>query len=102
MGEIIEDVQSAANQASIEELRYTIVVMDALTTFDRRDIRSHTPVDIRSRIWWRWKQAWSRCPQDFVGWNNDPANPAYQERRRASLALLEKIKHESKPAQAEE
>lgn len=37
------------------------------------------------------KKAMNKSPKDWIGWDNDPSNPEYQQRRKIGNALFEKI-----------
>jgi len=58
--------------------------------------KSRTPELEYKDSWKRAKKACGKNPKDWVGPNNDPANPEYQRRRRIALALFKKVTKERK------
>ena len=104
LSEIVEAVQGN-EQVTEEELRYALCAVNALAGFDTRALRKlysaevegKRPFLVNSAVYQadeshkRWKAALAMPPKEFVGWNDDPVNPDYQERRRASAALFEKV-----------
>lgn len=72
LGEIIEAAKSG-ERPDYDELRLAVCAMDALMTFDRV------------------KRAMAKTPREYLGENYDPDSPAVQERRLASIALMDKF-----------
>jgi hypothetical protein len=85
--DIIDEVKSGGIP-SVDELRYAVCALDALSTFDASDLR-------KNRGWEesfnRWKRTLAVDPKQWVGWENDPDNPEYQKRRAAAMAFLDKV-----------
>jgi hypothetical protein len=114
--EIVEATK-AGERPDYEELRYAVCALDALTTFDGMTImrlaeaeeKGQKAILTRSAKFQneerfrRLKVALSKSPKEWVGWNNDPDNPEYQERRRIALRVFERavaeqrITHEVEP-----
>jgi len=104
LGEIIEAAKSG-EKPDYDELRYAVCAMDALMTFDRQAIwklaqaeqEGKKPVLVYSGLWQRdenfgrIKRAMATTPREYVGANNDPDSPAVQERRRKSIALMDRL-----------
>lgn len=88
--------------ATEEELRYTLVAYQALATWDREYLLRFAAEDKKDRpsplsaylqaneSFKRWKRALAQDPKVYTGWNNDPANPEYQHRRKIALKLFDK------------
>jgi len=88
-----------------DELRYAVCALDALTTFDQLALmklangqrEGKKPVLVYSAEWQhsesfeRMKRALAKTPKDYVGWNNDPDNPEYLDRRKASKKIADKF-----------
>lgn len=111
LGEIIESARSG-EKPDYDDLRYAVCAMDALMTFDRQAIwklaeaerEGKKPVLVYSGLWQRdenfgrIKRAMAKTPKEYVGANFDPDSPAVQERRRKSIALMDRfIASEVKP-----
>lgn len=104
LNEIIEAVK-AGDRPECDDLRYALCAMSALETFDRMafmklagaEAEGKKPFLVTSAQWqWeehfnRRKRAGEKPPKEYVGWNNDPDNPEYLERRKVSLKVVEKI-----------
>lgn len=101
LGEIIEAVRSGQRPA-YDDLVYAICALDAMLTFDRKALmrlaeaenECKKPFLSYSAIF-QWEESFNRCkaatekpPKEWVGWNNDPANPEFQKRRAAALKLF--------------
>lgn len=88
--------------ATEEELRYGLVAFQALATWDREYLLRFAAEDEKDRptalrtyleaneSFKRWKHALAQDPKVYTGWNNDPANPEYQHRRKIALKLFDK------------
>lgn len=101
--EIIEAVRDG-ERPDYEDLRYAICALEALTVFDQQALMKlaraerdgKTPFMNTSAIWqWtkhfeRNQRAMSKHPKDWVGWNNDPDNIEFLERRQQAKKLLAK------------
>lgn len=88
-----------------DELRYAVCALDALTTFDQLALmklangqrEGKKPVLVYSAEWQhsesfeRMKRALAKTPKDYVGWNNDPDNQEYLDRRKANKKIAEKF-----------
>ena len=88
-----------------EELRYAICAMEALATFDSQalsklaqaELDGKKPVLTSSAVFQyeehfnRNKRALDTDPAAYVGWNNDPDNPEFVQRRKAAIKLVEAI-----------
>jgi hypothetical protein len=104
LGEIIEDARSGGSPDA-EELKYAVCAMSGLMVFDRSAFMSlaeaeekgQKPFLTRSAKWqWeehfrRHKTAYEKDPKDWLGWNNDPANPECLARQAAAKRLLKKV-----------
>lgn len=104
LGEIIEACRSG-EKPSVDELRYAVCAMDALMTFDRQALwklaeaeqEGKKPFMVYSGVWQRdenfgrVKRALEKTPKEYVGWNNDPDNPEFQERRGKSVRMMESM-----------
>jgi len=105
--EIIEMVRDG-EQPEYDDLIYTICAMSALSTFDNQALMklaiaemegeierpknfTHSPLWQYEEHFTRNKKAYDKPPKDFVGWNNDPNNPEFIERRKQSKKLVDKI-----------
>lgn len=95
----IMDAVKENQPATEEELRYTLLAMDALSHWDRnfliRFAGNDKPNVVRCELeanesFRRWKTALGAEPKTYVGWNNDPANPEYQRRRSIALKIADK------------
>lgn len=86
------------------ECLYALLAMDGLTTFDHQDLMAMavefrdgkpnkliTPESRWGESFRRWKTALGRSPRDWLGPNNDPANPEVAARVRAARRLVDKI-----------
>lgn len=89
IAEVLELVKGGGD-ATEEELRYTLIALEALSTMDGSALRRASRMEWGERFT-RWKRALNQQPKKYVGWNNDPDNPDYQRRRKESLALLKRI-----------
>lgn len=99
LGEIIESAKKG-NKPSWDECYWAMLALDALHNFDSRALRnlaykeknppnfSKLQADESFR---RCKAALAKSPKDWVGRNNDPANPEYQKRRNIALKLFDKF-----------
>jgi len=104
LSQIIEAVRNG-ERPDYEDLRYAICAMEALATFDSMALRKlaeaesegKKPFMVWSAIWQmeesfrRHKTAGSKPPKEYVGWNNDPDNPEFRQRRAATLRLFNNL-----------
>lgn len=102
--EIIEAVRDG-ERPEYDDLRYAICAMSALSIFDRQafmklaeaERESKKPFMVTSAQWqWeehfnRTKRAMAKAPKEYVGWNNDPDNPEFLERRKHATRLMDRI-----------
>ena len=93
-----------------EELRYAVCALEALMTFDghafsklvEAEQRGQKPSFVWSAEWQfnerfeRIKRAMNKDPKEWVGWNNDPDNPEFLKRRKASIKLFNKVLNNAK------
>lgn len=95
LSEIIDSVRSG-ERPEYDELRYAVCALEALQTFDSMAFtrilvkRANVKIELEERHR-RIKTALQTNPKAYVGWNNDPDNPEFVKRRRASIAMFEKI-----------
>ena len=103
LGEIIEAAKSG-ERPDYDDLRLAVCAMDALMTFDRQAIwklaegeeQGKKQFLVWSSVWQRdeqfqrVKRAMSTEPKTYLGANYNPDSPAAQERRRMSIALMDK------------
>lgn len=104
LGEIIEAARSG-ERPDYDELRYAVCAMDTLMTFDqiafsrlaeaemagKRAILSNSAKFQHEERFNRIKRALGVDPKSYLGESNDPDNPDYQERRKASQRFVGKI-----------
>jgi hypothetical protein len=86
-----------------EECLYALLAMSALHHFDHMDVRRQGDPEAATHraafvmkakaeeSFRRFKIALDSDPKRYVGWNNDPKNPAYRQRRAGALKLLDKL-----------
>lgn len=106
LGQIIEAVRSG-ERPGYEDLRYAICALVALSVFDSQALQRLSEAEkegkrafMVSSAEWQWnehferrKRALDKAPKAYVGWNNDPDNPEFLERRAQSVRLVEKLLH---------
>lgn len=96
--EIIDSAKSG-QMPSHEECYYAMLALSALHYFDHHVL---SELDEKHRqAWWinlqinesfgRFKNALDKSPKDWIGWNNDPANPEYQKQRKIGKKILDKV-----------
>lgn len=102
--DIIEAVKSN-KRPDYEELRYAILALSALHTFEHRAIsklaegerKKTRPFLVYSAEWQfkesfrRNKSAFNKSPKEWMGWSNDPENPDYQRLRAISNKLIDRV-----------
>lgn len=112
LAEIIDAVRDG-QRPDYEDLRYAICAMEALATFDSQsllrlaagEMDGKKPFLVTSPKWQfqesmdRRRRALMKPPKEWVGWSNDPDNPEFLARRKASQAMFKKL---AKKADGEE
>lgn len=96
--EIVEAAKDGRYTAG-EELLYAALALSALQYFDQHALfqlahepsRFRTPAREAAESFRRAKTALAKSPKEWVGWNNDPANPDYQRSRRTAKALADAV-----------
>jgi hypothetical protein len=104
LGEIVNAVRDG-ERPDYEDLRYAICSLEALVTFDRNafirlaeaEQEGKKPFISTSAVW-QWEEhcrrtqaAFGKPPKEYVGWSNDPDNPAFLERRKKAQRFMEKF-----------
>lgn len=94
MLEIIEAAKDN-RETEKEELLYALLALDALGTMDNLALlhmsdRSPQVERALERSFERSKAALNKSPKEWVGWNNDPRNPEYQQSRNLSFKIAKK------------
>lgn len=103
LGDIIDAVRSG-QRPSYDALLYAICALESLSNFDRQALmrladaerEGRKPLLSNSALFqWdesfrRLKTALEKPPREWIGWNNDPANPEFRERRRSALKLFKR------------
>lgn len=103
LGEIIEAARSG-ERPEYEDLRLAVCAMDMLMTFDRQAIwklaeaesEGKKPFMVWSGLWQRdenfnrVKRAMAKDPRSYLGPTYDPDSPEVQNRRRKSIALMDR------------
>lgn len=104
LNEIITAVRDGEHP-DYDDLRYTICAMDALATFDSMALRKLAEAELNGKAPFmttsaRWqyeehfgrhKRAGNKPPKEYVGWNNDPDNPAFLARRATAIKVMTNI-----------
>lgn len=103
LGEIIELVRDGNLDVSPEDLRFSVLVLSALLTLDFTNLirlkKYPNRLGIESALeehFNRTKRAYAEPPKKYMGWNNDPDNPEYQERRKIAFNIMNKVEEQSK------
>lgn len=103
------DIIEAAKDGEMpthEECYWAMLALDSLMYFDHRALEqlAHEPSKFRTpqseaeESFRRHKTALTKPPKDWVGPDNDPANPKYQNMRKAAFRMLDQIaKHSDDP-----
>jgi hypothetical protein len=96
--------------ATEEELRLALLVMSSIDHFVRHDLHELAEAVEAGRLsaTWRAKEAMGTLermfharkqdPREWLGPDNIPGNPAYEQRYRAAMRLLEKVEQEQAQA----
>lgn len=99
----IIDSAKAGEMPTHEECYWAMLVFHFLENMDNIDLvrlssREHKSDKPVLGVTWfaeescrRVKTALEKDPKEFIGWNNDPANPEVQERRKRALKIFNKI-----------
>lgn len=100
--EIIDSAKDG-HMPTHDECYYAMLALSALHYFDHHAL-SELDKDHR-QAWWinlqinesfgRFKNALAKSPKDWVGWDEDPANPEYQKRRNIGKKLVDRVLGES-------
>lgn len=104
LDEIIEAVRNN-ERPDYDDLIYAICTLVALETFNMMALQKLATTEINNepRILtgsaeWQYIESYNRrikagnkSPKKWVGWNNDPKNPEFRERRRAAIKIMEKV-----------
>lgn len=104
LGQIVEEVRSG-NRPDYEDLRYAICALVALSVFDSQAMQRLAEAEKEGKrafmvnsADWQWrehfdrrKRALDQPPKAYVGWNNDPDNPKFLERRAQAVRLVERL-----------
>lgn len=95
LGEIIELTRDGG-RPEYDELRYALCALDALGTFDRQAFLRLANKKTNGEWEWnesfrRTREAFGKSPKDWVGWNNDPDNPEFLQRRAAAKRLADRF-----------
>ena len=99
--DIIQDVQNGG-QPKYDELRYAVCALDALNTFHSLALHDLAKIEKRQDVvkpmhtaefhfhncFIRTKEAFGLSPKKWLGWQNDPANQVYLDRRKAINSSL--------------
>jgi hypothetical protein len=107
MKKLIDIIEAVKNneKPDYDELRYAVLALSALNTFDSMAIgklaegerEKKKPFLTYSAEWQlkelfrRNKAAFGKSPKEWLGWNNDPENPEYQKCRKISIKIFDKF-----------
>lgn len=104
MRTLLEIIEAARDgkEIGMEEATYALLALDALWGLERgsllyicRNMSGPAAASLAghemSETLKRARTALNKDPKEWVGWNNDPKNPEYQERRKASFGLVKKV-----------
>jgi hypothetical protein len=100
--EIIENIKNG-EKPDYEDLYWAVLALNSLLHFEKESIRSlaegkilgkkmfftYDPEYQERESFNRRKKAFAKSPKEWVGWNNDPSNPDYQESRKMFLKMAE-------------
>lgn len=96
LDEIIEDLQTNG-KPDYEELRYSVLVflylMNDLSIWYRQLLTgtmNPIMIELKKREESLYSKALKKPPKEFLGWNNDPENPDYQEFHAWATKLMNK------------
>lgn len=94
--QIIEDCKDG-KIPDINDARFAICALDALSTFDASSIRRFAEMEKGHALmeynehFRRWKTALGNPPIEWLGESNNPDNPVYQQRRRMARKIFDKV-----------
>jgi len=102
--QIIDAVKSGG-RPEYDDLRYAVCALEGLSTFDHQALMalSEAETENKPRILsrsaaWQWEECFNRSkramavpPKVWLGEDFDPDSPAYQQRRRIALKLLDVV-----------
>lgn len=107
MKKLIDIIDAVKNneKSDYDELRYAVLALSALNTFDSMAIgklaegerEKKKPFMTYSAEWQfkesfnRNKRAFDKSPKEWIGWDSDPENPEYQKRRKISIKIFDKF-----------
>lgn len=107
MKKLIDIIEAVKNneKPDYDELRYAVLALSALKTFDSMAIgklaegeREKKKPFLMYSAEWQFKESFNRnkraldkSPKEWIGWDNDPENPEYQKRRKISIKILNKF-----------
>lgn len=109
LGEII-DLVKEGEKPEYDELRYAVCALESLVTFDAIALRNLAEGERESKkkiltysAEWQYednfnriKRTYEKSPKEWLGWNNDPDNPEYVERRKKNIKIMENIIRKTK------
>jgi len=104
LGEIIELTRDGG-KPDYDDLKYAVCAMDALMAFDsialtrlaeaeqnnKKRILTCSAVWQHAEQFRRMKNALSKNPKEYIGWNNDPENPEFLKRRESAKKVFSKL-----------
>lgn len=99
LADIVEQVKDGSSP-EYDELLYAVIALEALRYFSHSALIKlgyEKPSIINNaefqanECFNRDKRAMGMPPKDYVGWNNDPKNPDYQNTRRISKKIYNKF-----------
>ena len=100
LSEIIEAVKTD-QEVTEEELRYGLLAISSLLSFDHRQLREELTKEPRSAKVFRdlkaedsfnrYRNALNKSPKEWLGWGYDPKNPEYQKFHEVGSKLVEKF-----------
>jgi len=101
--DIIESIKNN-KEVSHEELKYSVLALSSLLFFEEQAIKKlyegkvekrntfiYDPEFQMEESFHRRKRAMQQNPKKYIGWNNDPDNPAYQEFRSMAMKVADKV-----------
>lgn len=106
LSEIIDAAKEGRETPEVE-LLYALLAYSALHYFDHHALQrlAHEPSKLSNpqreyeEAFRRFKMALNKSPKEFMGWNNDPANPDCRRRYALGKRLIDKLAGEGTAAQ---
>lgn len=109
LSEIVNAVRDG-ERPDYEDLRYAICALDALATFNRTAAMRLAEAEREGRkpflttsAAWQWEEhhrreqtALGKPPKEYIGWNNDPDNPEFLERRKQAQRFAKRFTGDTK------